>query len=193
VLAIKSNRLPKQISLSGSLNGRPWQTNLDVPDYDLLGKKVVEKSLVEKSLSGTGLKNNAETEIKNESNKQSGIHVQWARKRIASLLTQRSLTRDVEVKDQLKADVLKLALQHHLVSPFTSLVAVDTTPVKPQSQKTLSHKLKTNAPKGTTFGLPKTATPWRLYNWLGLVCLILAALMTVFQSRMKLDNASIRI
>ena len=99
----------------------------------------------------------------------------------------------MKVKDQLKGDVLKLALQHHLVSPFTSLVAVDTTPVKPQSQKTLSHKLKTNAPKGTTFGLPKTATPWRLYNCLGLLCLILAALTTLFQHRMKLGSASIRI
>ncbi|MBV1930090.1 MAG: marine proteobacterial sortase target protein [Porticoccaceae bacterium] len=180
VLAIKSKHLPKQITLSGSLNGRIWQTDLDVPDYQFL-----EKSLVEKSLSGT--------EIKNGSNTQSGIHVQWARKRIASLLTQRSLSRDMKVKDQLKGDVLKLALQHHLVSPFTSLVAVDTTPVKPQSQKTLSHKLKTNAPKGTTFGLPKTATPWRLYNCLGLLCLILAALTTLFQHRMKLGSASIRI
>ncbi|RLA39466.1 MAG: hypothetical protein DRR42_27165, partial [Gammaproteobacteria bacterium] len=169
VLAIKSKHLPKQVTLVGSLNGRPWQTNLDVPNHTL--------------------SKNVET----ESNTQSGIHVQWARKRIASLLTRRSLSRDIKVKDQLKGDVLRLALQHHLVSPFTSLVAVDTTPVRPLNKQALTHKLKTNAPKGTTFGLPKTATSLRLYNWLGLLCVALAALMTVLQRRRNLAGAVIRI
>ncbi len=183
VLAIKSKHLPKQITLSGSLNGRPWQTDLDMPDYELM----------EKSLAGTELKNNLEIESINEETTHSGIHVQWARKRIASLLTQRSLSRDVKVKGQLKGDVLKLALQHHLVSPFTSLVAVDTTPVRPQNKQAFAHKLKINAPRGTTFGLPKTATPIRLYNWLGLLCVALAALMALFRRRRNLDSALIRI
>ncbi len=167
VLAIKSKYLPKQLSLVGSLNGRPWQTDLEVPKQ--------------------GLSSSSETKT------QSGIHVLWARKQIASLLTERSLTRDMKVKDELKRDVLKLALQHHLISPFTSLVAVDTTLVKPQTQKTLSHQLKTNAPKGTTFGLPKTATPAQLYSWLGLLCLILAALMGIILQRKSLSCAPIHV
>ena len=178
VLAIKSKQLPKHITLVGSLNGRPWQTDLEVPDNVFIDSALI---------------NNAETESNINTIKHSGIHVQWARKRIASLLTQRSLSRDVEVKDQLRGDVLKLALQHHLVSPFTSLVAIDTTPVRTPGIQALSHKLKNNAPKGTTFGLPKTATPLRLYNWLGLFCVALAALMTLFQRRRNLDRTLIRI
>ena len=178
VLALKSKRLPKQIMLVGSLNGRPWQADLEVPAH---------------GFRNNALTNNTETESNINTISHTGIHVQWARKRIASLLTQRSLSRDIKVKDQLKGDVLKLALQHHLVSPFTSLVAVDTTPVRRPGKQALSHKLKTNTPKGTTFGMPKTATPLRLYNWLGLLCVALAALMTFFQRRRNLDSAFIRI
>ena len=144
-IAIKGRDLPEQLSLSGSLNGKRWSSEV-------------------KTVGSLG----------HDDAKQRGIHIQWARKRIADLLNQRNLSRDTETRDALRGDVLKLALQHHLVSPFTSLVAVDITPVKAVNKTLHSHRLKTNPPKGTRFGLPKTATPMALYNAIGLLCLLLA-------------------
>lgn len=144
-VAIKGRDLPRQLRLSGLLNGKAWSTGVIT----------------------TASRAEGDT-------KQSGIHVQWARKRIADMLSQRALSRDAGTRDALRSEVLKLALQHHLVSPFTSLVAVDITPVKSVDKALHSQRLKTNPPKGTRFGLPNTATPMTLYNWLGLLCLLLA-------------------
>jgi Ca-activated chloride channel family protein len=71
----------------------------------------------------------------------------------------------------LRQSILDLALKHHLVSRYTSLVAVDVTPVKPDGQALHTHALKTNLPHGmqykAIFGWPQTATPATLYLVLG--------------------------
>ena len=64
------------------------------------------------------------------------------------------------------------ALEHHLVCRFTSLVAVDKTPVR-----TLDQALKTQLPAGWEYGqvfgrMPQTATPTALYLLLGTLMLL---------------------
>ena len=104
-----------------------------------------------------------------------GIAVYWARQRIDSLMNQQTGTRD---KERLRQQIIDIALGHHLVSRYTSLVAVDVTPVRPQAQLLRTHALKTNLPHEqdyvAIFGLAQGATPGPLHLVLGLLFLILA-------------------
>lgn len=96
-----------------------------------------------------------------------GIHVAWARKKIESLLDERAMQRDDESRQALRHQVVDIALNHHLVTPFTSLVAVDKTPVRPEVKALQKHAIKNNVPKGTQFGLARTATRMEIFIWIG--------------------------
>jgi len=101
-----------------------------------------------------------------------GIAVHWARQTIAKLLDQQTQNKD---KTMLRQSILDLALKHHLVSRYTSLVAVDITPLRPDAQSLRTHALKTNLPHGmqyeAIFGWPQTATPATIYLVLGTLML----------------------
>ena len=64
--------------------------------------------------------------------------------------------------DEVRRAVIDVALEHHLVSPYTSLVAVDVTPARPAGEGIESHALETNLPEGwdytSVFGLGQGAT-----------------------------------
>ena len=80
-----------------------------------------------------------------------------------------------------RQSVLDVALAHHLVSKYTSLVAVDVEPVRPTDQSLVTHAMKTNLPEGqdyqAIFGLPKTATSGQLQILFGLAACALASLV----------------
>ncbi|MEJ1354271.1 MAG: marine proteobacterial sortase target protein [Candidatus Sedimenticola sp. (ex Thyasira tokunagai)] len=108
--------------------------------------------------------------------KSGGIHLLWARSKIADLMAQRSRGREEsEVRDA----VLDVALEHQLVSRYTSLVAVERRPVRPQSEDWSEKEVPTNLPQGWSAGkvfgqLPQTATPAALKQLLGLLLLLMA-------------------
>jgi Ca-activated chloride channel homolog len=107
-----------------------------------------------------------------------GLSVYWARQKIASLMDHQRAGRDESAARQ---TVLDVALAHHLVSKYTSLVAVDVTPVRPTDKMLQTHAMKTNLPEGqdyqAIFGLPRTATSGQLQILLGLAALIMAWLV----------------
>ncbi|MDT3737284.1 MAG: marine proteobacterial sortase target protein [Denitratisoma sp.] len=105
-----------------------------------------------------------------------GMGVLWAREKIASLIdSQRDGAKEEEVRDA----VIEVALAHHLVSKYTSLVAVDKTPVRPKEDELQSGAIPTNLPEGWEYGkvfgeLPQGATD-SLWNLLaGCLSLLLA-------------------
>lgn len=107
-----------------------------------------------------------------------GIAVLWARKKIAALMNQLNAGTEQNGIRQLIADT---ALEHHLVSKFTSLVAVDVTPARTREQLLKSGAVPVNLPAGwdyeKVFGrLPRTATDASMHLLSGLV-LLLASLM----------------
>ena len=66
-------------------------------------------------------------------------------------------------RDEVRAEVLEVALRHGLVSRYTSLVALDKTPARPQDQPVDARPVPVNLPAGwnanKVFGtLPQTAT-----------------------------------
>ena len=103
---------------------------------------------------------------------RSGIAVHWARQTIAQLTDQQTQNKNKAI---LRQSILDLALKHHLVSRYTSLVAVEITPVRPDAQSLHTHALKTNLPHGmqyeAIFGWPQTATPATIYLVLGTLML----------------------
>ena len=67
-----------------------------------------------------------------------GIDVLWARRKIEGLMDQyRELYSGVK-RDNLQDAITNLALDHHLVSKFTSLVAADVSPSKPDTEDLVS-------------------------------------------------------
>jgi Ca-activated chloride channel family protein len=104
-----------------------------------------------------------------------GLSVYWARQKIVSL-TDEYTGRNQET--ELRQAVLAVALRFHLVSRYTSLVAVDVTPVRPAESPLKAHALETNLPHGwdytAVFGLPNTATDARVHVLLGLLALLSA-------------------
>ena len=78
-----------------------------------------------------------------------GISAVWARRRIGDHEVEATLgQRTREAADAL---ILKLALEHHLVSRLTSLVAVDTTASRPEGQKLTRADVPLKLPAGWDF------------------------------------------
>ena len=108
----------------------------------------------------------------------SGLSVQWVRAQIAALLDLRGAgTAD----NTLREAVLDIALAHHLVSPYTSLVAVDVTPARPDDAGLATHALETNLPAGWDYqallGFGQGATAAPLHIVVGVSLLLAAAVL----------------
>ena len=105
----------------------------------------------------------------------------WARHKIESLLDSRHQDANTQ---NVRAAVVEVGLAHHLVSRYTSLVAVDVTPSRPDAEALKSGSVPTNLPHGwdyaKVFGaLPQTATFGALHLWSAVLCGLLALLIWV--------------
>lgn len=108
-----------------------------------------------------------------------GMGVFWARSKIVALMDSVHEGAD---KTKVREDVINVALTHHLVSRYTSLVAVDVTPTRPEEAGLDSHAMPVNLPQGQNyqkiFGqLPQTATAAELHLLTGFVLLLLVWLI----------------
>lgn len=120
------------------------------------------------------------------------IGVLWARKKISHLMD--SLFDGVD-EATVKKEITEVALNHHLVSKYTSLVAVDITPSRPMAENLNKHAFKTNLPKGMVykkvFGrLPQTATEAEMNILIGLVLMLIALLMIRHQQKLNKKEKS---
>ena len=127
-----------------------------------------------------------------------GLSVLWARQKIADLEERRF---DRQGAAKIDAQIFQTALDHHLVSRLTSLVAVDITPSRDLSDPIISQKVPTMLPEGWDFAkvaaapsrtlkaqapqaqpsaphrtapMPSTASPHILMTWLGLLLMLFA-------------------
>jgi Ca-activated chloride channel family protein len=77
-----------------------------------------------------------------------GVSVLWARDRIDDLIHS---GRRHEEPDVIRQAVVDIALEHHLVSKYTSLVAIDITPSRPDGTPLTSSNHPLNLPHGWDF------------------------------------------
>ena len=113
----------------------------------------------------------------------SGLSKLWARERIGALSRQMHFGGDGE---PLKAAIIDLALKHHVVSEFTSLIAVDDEVVRPAASPGHVEQAATSAPVGgawVTVGFAKTATAAEVWLCAGSVLLCLSLLLTYTRFR----------
>jgi Ca-activated chloride channel family protein len=114
---------------------------------------------------------------------RAGVNRLWARRKIASIMDQQA--RGVP-EEEVRPQVVELALAHHLVSKYTSLVAVDVTPTRPIDEKMRTGAVPTNLPAGwkyeKVFGsLPQGGTASRFY----LLTALLAVALGVFLRQLR--------
>jgi Ca-activated chloride channel family protein len=85
--------------------------------------------------------------------------------------------------EALRASILETALAHHLVSKYTSLIAVDKTPVRPAGDPLSSEQVPNLMPYGQStnaiFGFPATATNAPAMRIMGAAWLLSAILLVV--------------
>lgn len=125
---------------------------------------------------------------------QGEIALVWARAKVESLKDEMIRGGDYE---KLEAEITKVALKHHLITDYTSLVAVDQTPARPEGEELETTEVPLQVPEGQTVGpgmlkpspavrvgslafasgYPTTATPAPLRLLLGLAALLLAVLL----------------
>ncbi|MGB5397348.1 MAG: marine proteobacterial sortase target protein, partial [Gammaproteobacteria bacterium] len=122
-----------------------------------------------------------------------GIATAWARAKIASLSESYHDAGNEVLKTFYKNEIIDVSQTHHLVSQYTSLVAVDVTPVN-QGGMLYQERLKNNLPHGwaapgqnrqsektmlAQINLPRTATDAPLHLMFALVFLTLGVLLRV--------------
>ena len=89
-----------------------------------------------------------------------GVSKLWARDKISGLMN--ALHENGDAND-VRRQVVALGLGHHLVTKYTSLIAVDVTPSRPQGEPLKRRKVPRNLPEGWEYdkvfgGVPDNAT-----------------------------------
>lgn len=107
-----------------------------------------------------------------------GVGALWARAKIAVHMDE--IARGAALED-VRPKVVKVALEHHLVSAYTSLVAVDVTPTGPTGAIATA-LVKTSLAHGVA-DLPQTDTAATLQLLLGLLALLAAGMVAVVGRR----------
>ena len=109
-----------------------------------------------------------------------GVAALWARARIGELMDQERRDGNAE---ELRAGILETALTHHLVSKYTSLIAIDKTPARPAGDPLSSEQVANLMPYGQStnaiFGFPATATSAPALRVMGAAWLLSAFLLLV--------------
>ncbi|HEX7811821.1 MAG TPA: marine proteobacterial sortase target protein [Burkholderiales bacterium] len=153
-----------------------------LPDL-YLGEPIVLSALVEGPLTGKvkiagragGEAWTAEFDLSN-AHAGKGMGVIWARRKVEALMD--SIQEGAD-REEVRQQVVGIALKHHIVTRYTSLVAVEVTQARPQGEPLDSEAVPVNLPDGGShagyFGsLPKTATPATLHLILALLAAAVA-------------------
>ncbi|MCL1048871.1 marine proteobacterial sortase target protein [Shewanella abyssi] len=123
----------KEFVVSGLLAGQYWQQQLSIKNSSLIN---------------TNGNPNA-----NSSTSAKGLDLIWARKQIAAL----ELSKEAANRDRIEKQITAISLNYHVMSAYTSLVAIDKTPARPDGVKLVNGQVVPHMPKGWQ-RLPQTAT-----------------------------------
>jgi Ca-activated chloride channel family protein len=169
-------------------DGSPVETfPTRVPDL-YLGEPIVLSALVERATASTivvsGLRGNEPWSVAltpSPDSSASGVGALWARAKISALMDGMRTGADAT---SARRDIVQVALEHHLVSAYTSLVAVDVTPTNANG-KLQTALLGTHTPRGMNAdgALPQTDTPATLQFLLALLALSVATCLAMAARR----------
>ena len=161
-ILLRGKNMSSSIMLKGNIGAQPWQQTVSLTQG-----------------------------IKKEGIQNEGISTAWAREKIASLSESYHDAGNEALKTLYKQQVIDVSRAHHLVSQYTSLVAVDVTPVN-QGGMLYQERLKNNLPHGwaargqnkqgdktmlAQINLPRTATDAPLHIMFAMVFLALGMML----------------
>ena len=117
-----------------------------------------------------------------------GLHRVWARQKIDGLLAASTLDPDPgeEDSDDIPGRVTALGIEHQLITPYTSFLAVDKTRARPADASLRSDSVPTLLPAGSDAGMlryPQTATMAPLLQALGLLGLMFSVAIVLLRKR----------
>jgi|GEM_PF-122956 len=182
VVAAKLADPGDEVRLTGERDGVWWDQRLDV------GRRVLQSGLGATVVPASGPPVVPGLATSGGVGAEAGIGKLWARSKITALLDEwrRAPAQAPDgspspQRAELRSRVVALALGHHLVSRFTSLVAVDVTPARPDGAPLDSRPLPNVRPAGAAWEmpgfLPSGGTSARGSLALGLVLLALALVL----------------
>ncbi len=149
--------------LQGEFNGLPWMeivgSTLDKTFVNSIGERFFEKAVT----------NNTVTKKVEET--VPAVAALWARRKITDLYDNLMLNRNMALKE----DIVEIALNYSLVSPFTSFVAVEQEVSRPQGVSAKDKTLANALPKGQK--LPQTSLNWKYDLLIAILAALVALLM----------------
>ncbi len=117
-----------------------------------------------------------------------GISKLWASKKVEGLMDAGARGMDADI---VRTAVLDVALAHQIMSPYTSFVAVDKTPVRVKEDFLQKMKATGNMPAGTSWKKihgPQTASPMALYALTGMGFLLLSMMVLAYRWRKEVRS-----
>ena len=170
-------RLPLYIVSTDLYSGEPVVVRARIDGHLRQGDRVIVRGM--STLGGWSAELPAAVDEEHE-----GIGALWARARIEDLMDRR---RRGTPEEEIRGAVVSTALEHHLVSRYTSLVAVDKTPVRPAAAGLSKEQVASLLPHGQSpaaiFGFPATATGAASYRLSGTLLLIMAGIVAALSAR----------
>jgi Ca-activated chloride channel homolog len=118
-----------------------------------------------------------------------GVAMLWARNRVADLM---NLQAQRVADNDIRTQVLPLALEYQLVTKYTSLVAIDKTPVRRPDESLGTTRIESTKPHGQNWeasGIPKTATPAELQLLIGMFAMLSALGLHLLSKRRVETNS----
>jgi len=146
---------PQLINISGELAATTWQEKMKITE-------------------GEKQDNNAGKTVFDSS-----ISQWWARKKIDHLTLLQRRSRTADESSELKSDITRLALKHHLVSPYTSFIAIEEQVSRKADTPVAGKGIKNLMPKGSIQAVPLANTALGLagYFYLSVLLILIALVM----------------
>ena len=179
--ANKKDRLGKSkvdayINVSGQLAAMTWQEKIDITNVKEAGVNLnsAESSFDVKQLN-------------------IGVAQWWAKEKIDHLIDLHRRS-SLEQKEIVKAEITNLALQHHLLSPYTSFIAIEEEITRKQGAPLKSKAIKNLMPKGSTQIIPLANTSLGIagYLYFALFFMTIAILMQLINKSPRLHKRYVR-
>ena len=102
------------------------------------------------------------------------IDALWARKKVSHLMNELNTgSQDATI---IKSKVIELGIKHHLLTQFTSFVAIEKIVSKPNTAIAKNKNVPNLMPKGSTMPVPQTATTAGMLSFFGSLLMLFAML-----------------
>lgn len=153
----KQRHVDAMIKITGQLADSAWEEYIDIADQN---------------------------NLLNDTLKDNGVAKWWAKNKIDDLITAHRRS-PLQEKPEFQFQITQLALQHQLLSPYTSFLAIEEKISRDKNQTLETEAIKNLMPKGSTQSIPlaNTALGIMKYFYMGLFFLVISIFMHLIKRK----------